>query len=168
MRHPSVRTRTHDHDLKVRLRLSAVLVAGALALTGCGSDSDEPDSAAPDQEETVSTDVPEVCKEVFPTAFAEPDIADIAMLPPGWPEPPEGSTLCQTAETIGGSRENADYATTLSADEVLQEYEESLDPAFGATREEGPIGGEVLVGAVSDIDFQITPGTGKFTIAFAR
>lgn len=168
MSHASVRTSPHDLDRRVRLRLSAVLVAGALALTGCGSDSDDPEVAAPDQEETVSTNVPEVCKDVFPVAFAEPDIADVGMLPPGWPEPPEGSTLCQTAETIGGSRENADYATTLSAEEVLKAYEESLDPAYAASREAGPIGGEVLVGTVGDIDFQITPGTGKFTIAFAR
>ncbi|RNL65261.1 hypothetical protein EFK50_04690 [Nocardioides marmoriginsengisoli] len=168
MSHAPVRTRAHDHDRKVRRRLSAALVVGALALTGCGAGSDDPDGAAPEADPTVSSGVPEVCKEAFPAAFGAPDIAEISMLPAGWPEPPPGSTLCQTAETIGGSRENADYVTTLSAEQVLEAYEDGLDPALGAAREEGPLGGEVLVGAVDGVDFQITPGTGKFTIAFAR
>lgn len=150
---------------------TAIVVAGFLALAACsgGSDDTDDDFAAPDEiVETVEAGAPLACASAFPTAIGKPDIAEVAMLPAGWPAPPPGSTLCQTAETVGGSRENADYATDLDAEQVLVAYEDALDPAYGLSRQEGGLGGEVLVGAFDGIDFQITPGDGKFTIALAK
>lgn len=154
-----------------RSSAAAVVVIGLLALAACGGGSDDANdgAASPDEiAETIEAEAPAACAKAFPAAFGKADIADMTMLPADWPAPPPGSTLCQTAETVGGSRENADYATELDAEEVLAAYEGVLDPAYDLERQPGPLGGEVLVGDVDGIAFQITPGEGKFTIALAK
>lgn len=156
---------------RCRHTATSAVVAGLLLLTACGGGADDTsdDVAAPDEiVETIDPGAPGACTKAFPAAFAKPDIEDVTLLPDTWPSPPAGSTLCQTAETVGGSRENADYATDLEPEQLLTAYESALDPAYGASRQEGPRGGEVLVGAFDGVDFQITPGDGTFTIALAK
>ncbi|MFI5428169.1 hypothetical protein ACHMWU_17150 [Aeromicrobium sp. UC242_57] len=97
-----------------------------------------------------------------------PDIADVQMLPASWPAPPAGSTLCQTSETVGGSREEVDYATDLPPAEVFAAYEQALDPSFEVSRDTSGLGDEVLIGVADGVDFQISADEGKFSIALAK
>lgn len=163
-------TTTHAIDWGLRRRRAASIFAAALlSLAACGSSDDAlPETSAGQTVDTASSGVPEECKVVYPAAFATPDIEDIALLPADWPEPPGGSTLCQTAETVGGSHESADYATDLDAEQVLQAYEKELDPSFDVSRQPGPFGDEVLVGSSGDVDFEISADEGKFRIGLVR
>lgn len=149
---------------------AGLLAVAVLALVGCSSGgSDEvartDDGSAPD---VTSTDVPPECKAAFPTAFGTPDIADVRLLPADWPGPPPGSTLCQTSETVGGSREEVDYATELAPDEIFAAYESTLAPSYKPVRDKSGLGEDVLVGVADGVDFQISADEGKFSIALAK
>lgn len=155
-----------------RALVVTLVAATILSLTGCGS-SEEAGADLPDlPEATAPGDAPAEalpqCKAAYPTAFSTPDIADVAMLPGSWPAPPPGSTLCQTSETLGGSREQIDYASELAPEEVFAAYEAALDPSYGVARQESGLGDEVLVGAADGLDFQISAAEGKFSIALAK
>lgn len=147
-----------------------LLAIAVFALAGCSSGSSDPvagSTGGATSDSTRADQLPE-CKAAFPAAFGVPDIADVRLLPAGWPAPPAGSTLCQTSETVGGSREEADYATDLSPEEIFAAYEAALDPSYNVNREKSGIGADVLVGAADGVDFQISADAGKFSIALAK
>lgn len=150
-------------------RTAVVSAVAMCALVACGTGSSEDDSAPPAESSDISpaAALPE-CKAAFPAAFGEADIAEAQLLPANWPPPPAGATLCQTSETVDGSREDVDYATELTADEVYAAYEEALDPSFGVKRETSGIGAEILVGVADGVNFQIAAAEGKFTIGLAK
>lgn len=142
---------------------SAALLVVALA--GCAAAPDEAADAAADQTSPgAATGVPEVCLDTFATALASASLDDLALLPPDWPEPVAGSTLCVTSETIGGARESAEYATDADAAVVLEHFEQALPAEYAAVRAEGAFGDEVLTGTAGDVVFEIGTGDGSFSI----
>lgn len=158
-------------------RVSAALAGLSLALViaGCGDDPeessapsglDEPgDSAVEDAAD--GADVPEACRIPFPQAFAAADVADLALMPADFPEPPVEATLCITAETVGGANETASYATEASAEEVLAGYESALAD-FDAVRDQDGIGRPIVTANGGGVTIQVTPQDGGFVLAFAR
>lgn len=110
--------------------------------------------------------VPEECATAFPQAIGEPDLAEISLVPDGFPEPPVAATLCLTSETVGGRNETASYATDATADEVLAGYEAALR-SFGASRSTDGLGRSVVTAAADGVDIQVAPQDGGFVIAFA-
>ncbi|MEF3405531.1 hypothetical protein [Agromyces sp. CCNWLW203] len=146
---------------------SAALLVVALA--GCAPDMAVTGGAV-DAAAGAATDpnapagVPEVCLDTFATALAAASLDDLALLPPDWPEPVTGSTLCVTSETVGGSRESAEYATDADAAAVLAHFEQALPAEYAAVRTEGAFGDEVLTGTAGDVVFEIGTGDGRFSI----
>ena len=158
--------------------LPVLLAATTVLATGCGDDDATPRgdrAGAPNADRGDGADgpdegapqVPEECRTAFPLAYAEPDLADVALLPGGFPDPPVPATLCLTSETVGGGTETASYATEASPEEVLAGYEEAL-ASFGAAREEDGIGRAIVTATAGDVAVQVTPQDGGFVLAFAR
>lgn len=138
--------------------LFAVVVSGTLASCGAG-----PSTIDFVQPQDAPAGVPQECTGPFPTAFGPASIDDVELLPDGWPEPPTGSTLCVTTETLEGAMESADYATTSSPEQVLEHYEGALPADISAVRADGDEGA-MLTGMVGHITFQVTPTDGAFSI----
>jgi hypothetical protein len=153
-----------------RTRSAGLVAAGLLlSLTACGSDDAEQDTAdrvGDDLADVRSGDVPQECTEAFPLAIEPADLADVALRPADFPEPPVDATLCQTSSTLDDSIATADYATTASATEVLDAYEAELAPTYDVEREDGGAG-ETLTGDLGGGTYvQVTPGDGRFSVAF--
>lgn len=168
-----------------RLTTALAALSLTLLLAGCGDDGDDPADAdgqpstqstaddgtdaddAADPGDAGAGDVPEACRTPFPQAFAPADLADVELLPAGFPEPPVEATLCITAETVGGAHETASYATPATAEEVLAGYESAL-ASFGATRDQDGIGRAIITANDGALVIQVTPQDGGFVLAFAR
>lgn len=156
--------------------LCTALAALSLGLTNCAggpqSASDPAvsgpavdDSAMPLPEERAAG-VPEECFEVYPWATGPADISTLELLPEGWPEAPEGSTLC-TVNT-GGGTETAAFVTELPPEDVLAHYEQGL-ASHAPTRvsgEDNGTGYASLDGVIGDaLSFQIREAEGGFMFA---
>ncbi|CAM3276877.1 hypothetical protein NODU109028_08765 [Nocardioides dubius] len=148
----------------------------AVTVTGCGGDDPAEDptraegtagqgGADPGADDL--PDVPDQCRTPFPQAFGPADLADLALLPDGFPQPPVEATLCITAETVGGSRETASYATSATEEEVLAGYEAALAD-YAAARESDGIGRPIITASDGALMIQVTPQDGGFVLAFAR
>lgn len=157
----------------MRARAAAALLAAGFLLTGCASaitPTDAPSAEQPPVEDGAEdapvSEAPEECAVPFPQAFTEPDLADVASVPAGWPEPPAGSTLCLTASGVGaGAIETVSYAATADAEAILAHYEGAL-AGYTIERTDGPTGDQMLSGSGEDVGFQIQPGDGSFVIVF--
>lgn len=150
----------------------APLAAGSLlGLTACGLGATADTRAASrDQVAGSSTGgparhVPEKCAARL--AVAPADLADVEMLPEGWPDPPVDATLCATSRTADGAHESMAYATDAAPEEVLAAYAEALSP-YGAQRDQDGLGREVVVGAVGEVHFQVRAEEETFTVVLAR
>lgn len=166
-------------NIPTRFAALGIAVLLPLGLASCGG-SDEPAAgesvsesgsesgdAAGTVEEGAST-APEECRDAFPMAMVMPDLADVAMIPADFPEPPVDATLCQTSSTLEGNMESADYATDASAEEVLAAYETALAP-YGAARSEDGMGRPMIAGeADGGVFIQVTPKDGGFSLVFAK
>lgn len=158
---------------RVLLATITLLTTGALA--ACGSDTDDTDTggASPQgggdslSEVQEESGVPEECREAFPAAFGEADIADVELLPEGWPEPPVDATLCQTSATLDDEVEVLSYATDAAPAEVLDAYEAALGGSFETTREDKGLG-EGLSGTAGAVGFEVMPSDGSFSITFGK
>ncbi|MGY1696398.1 hypothetical protein ACI780_15965 [Geodermatophilus sp. SYSU D00814] len=147
-----------------RRALTGALLGAAVLLSACGGDdTDEPAAAAGDGAAALGADVPEECTAAFPLTVAGADIADVESVPDDFPEPPDGSTLCETGGTAGGGQEYANYATDLGSEEVLAHYES----VFGAGRTETGLGAPAVGGATGDTFWQVEPVDGGFRIVFS-
>lgn len=151
----------------------ALLVGCAGATGGAGAPAlarDDPAPTSPESIEQPSADVPEECAEAFPLAFAPADIADIALQPADWPAPPDGATLCATAETLGGGTETASYAFDEPIEAALGHYESALTgyELHRADGAESGTGWATLDGTGSDVSFQVREADGGFVLVFGR
>lgn len=164
-----------------RWRVAAAAVAGLLLLAGCGGGEridvegeldtpglavDVPADDVPDEFD----EAPEECADAYPQAYLAADIADVEVMPVDWPEPPAGSTLCITSDTVGGGVEAASYANELVIDEILAHYESALSGSYELTRtggDETGTGYDTLDGVRDDLSFQIREHDGGFVIVFA-
>lgn len=160
-------------------RLLALAALAALALTGCAAaapddavaeDVAAQDAIEPAEGEELVADVPEECREAFPTAGQPADLADVDLLPADWPAPPAGATLCLTMDTVGGTSESASYAADLAIDDVFAHYESALSgyDMFRADGAENGTGYATLDGVGADVDFQIRESNGGFVLLFVR
>ncbi|MCR1783858.1 hypothetical protein KVF89_15060 [Nocardioides carbamazepini] len=169
-----------------RLRAAVAAAAALVSLTtlaACGGGDDGADDGGDGVAETTGGDpggtveegtgdddgpagVPDECGEAFPQALGPADVADLALLPDGFPDPPVEATLCITAETVGGSQETASYATDATAEEILAGYETAL-ASYGAVRDQDGIGRPIVTAADGDLDIQVTPQDGGFVLAFS-
>lgn len=157
--------------------LLGVGLALLLALSGCASsagtspavsdlyDGDvEVSMPLPDER---APGVPDECFEHYPWATGPASFDALELTPDGWPEPPQGSTLCTT--NSGGAAETAIYVTTQPADEVLAHYEAALG-AYEHTRITGAENGtgyDSLDGSDGGaFNFQIREAEGGFQITF--
>lgn len=167
--------------MSVRRTARAVLVCTVLVgvSMGLASCSGEPQSGAdptvsgPADEDTAmplpeerAEGVPEECFAVYPWATGPADINSLELLPDGWPEAPDGSTLC-TVNT-GGGTETAAFVTELPAEEVLAHYEQAL-AMHSPTRvsgEDNGTGYASLDGVIGEaLSFQIREAEGGFMFA---
>ncbi|MGY1796750.1 hypothetical protein ACI796_22520 [Geodermatophilus sp. SYSU D00525] len=154
----------------VRRALAGALLGSALLLSACGGeDLDDLAAAAEDVAAAgdggAATDVPEECLAAFPlTVAGGADIVDVESVPAGFPEPPDGSTLCETGGTADGSQEYANYASDLAAEDVLAHYA-SAAPA--AERTETGLGEPAVSGTSGDVFWQVEPVDGGFRLVFA-
>lgn len=155
------------------MRRGGAIAAAAclLALSACSS-SDEDDKAV-DRDDAVTedvaegTDAPTECLEAYIGAAGGADLDDVESMPDDWPQAPEGSTLCVTAE--GGSVETASYASTTPVEEILAYYEQQLAAAYEVYRvsgEENGTGYDSLDGSGEAVAFQVRESDGGFVIAF--
>ena len=148
-----------------RRALTGALLGAALLLSACGGDdTDEVAAAAGDGGAALGADVPEECTAAFPLTVAGADIADVESIPADFPEPPSGSTLCETGGTADGGQEYANYATDLGAEEVLAHYESG---APAAERTETGLGEPAVSGTAGDVFWQVEPVDGGFRVVFA-
>ena len=148
-----------------------VLLVGLVGCTAAGGPAAQPDATvAPTDTATDTTGgdasdaAPEECATAFPQAFTAPDLAEVEALPAGWPDPPEGSTLCLTSSGLGEAAiESISYATEAAEAAVLAHYEQEL-AAYAVERTPSPTGGEMLTGDGAGIGFQVQPGEGSIVI----
>lgn len=168
--------------LRSRQALAAVPLVLAALLTGCGGD-DEPsgDGSSSSQDGGSAADdagvepgelgAPEECAEAFPMAFGDADIDDVSLMPADWPEPIEDAVLCSTSATVEESIEEAEFATSLSEEEVLSAFESALSGLDGYTVVRGDSSGldrAVLGGTAGKTAFNITAVPGGYTLIFAK
>jgi len=153
---------------------AAVVVGAALLLSGCSAD----DSAgAPGGDVAAADDLgvdgddpmapPQECLDAEIPSLGPAELSDVGMLPAGWPDAPEGSVLCVTADTANGAQESATFATPLSRDEVYAAYAEVMPSAWGAAVETDGGGTDVLVGEADGTWFQVKAHDQQFTVTFA-
>ncbi|MDQ6525764.1 hypothetical protein RB608_19265 [Nocardioides sp. LHD-245] len=155
--------------------VTVVTVAALAACGGGDGEDDGTDTTGADAGSTVEegtgvddgpAGVPEECGAAFPQALGPADVADLALLPDGFPDPPVEATLCITAETVGGSQETASYASDATAEEILAGYEAAL-ASYGAARDQDGIGRPIVTAADGDLIIQVTPQDGGFVLAFS-
>lgn len=159
-------------NLRLPVKLSIVVAAGVLTLSGCSGDTDASggaDKAASDtvdlQDVQEDAGVPEECREAFPVAIGEADLADLSLVPGDWPEAPADATLCQTSSTIEGNRETADYATEATGAEVLDAFQGALPAGYEVTREDQGLG-DMLTGSAGEVFFEVNTRDGAYTVTF--
>ncbi|GAB2551328.1 hypothetical protein [Leucobacter ruminantium] len=156
-------------------RRSAVGAAllGVLVLAGCSAGGnaevaapEETGASAPLPEET-APGVPEECAEVYPWATGPASLDDLALVPDGWPEAPEGATICTTQS--GGAVETASYVTESPSEEVFAHFEGAL-AQYAPVRISGEENGTGYASLDSSdggaFGFQIREAEGGFVIAF--
>lgn len=157
-----------SHRTYRRAAMAVVAVALALA-AGCGSDESEEQAGGTTDQPAVTADapegVPEECQ-VFPFAMPDPDLADVALLPAGFPDPPVSATLCETGGT-GGEQEYASYATSAGSEEVLAGYEDAL-AEYGAVRGEDGVGEPIVTATVEDVFVQVSIKDGGYSVVLAK
>ena len=113
-------------------------------------------------------EVPQECREGFPMAMPDADIADLELMPTDWPAPPAGSTLCTTMGTVGGSTESAGYAVDLPIEDIFAHYENAVQ-GYETVRTDGTENGTgyaTLDGIGAEVDFQIRQREGGFDLLF--
>ena len=151
----------------------AALSLGLISCTGSPQAASDPavsgpaaeDGAMPLPEERAAG-VPEECFEVYPWATGPAEIDTLELLPDGWPEAPDGSTLC-TVNT-GGGTETAAFVTEQPPEEVLAHYEQGL-ASYAPVRvsgEDNGTGYASLDGVIGEaLSFQIREAEGGFMFA---
>lgn len=156
-----------------RLLLATLTLLATGGLAACGGDSGASDSTSPTRADNDLTDVqeetgvPPECRDAFPVAIGAADLADVELIPAGWPEPPVEATLCQTSSTLDDQIAIASYATEAAPAEVLDAYETALAGTFETSREENGLG-EVLSGSSEGGGFEVAAADGSFTLTFSQ
>jgi hypothetical protein len=161
---------------RARTALAVSLLALAALAAACGDDTDEDAGADPivasddpggDTSEVPGGEralgVPEEC-DAFMFAVVPPDASEIELAPTGFPDPPDGSTLCVTSETMDGSTETADFAYDGDVTEVYAHYESMLGEEWNLERLDG-VGGEILSGGTDDVGLEVRSVEGGFRLA---
>lgn len=131
-------------------------------LTGCGGSSDEVVEAA--GADTGGGAATATCFDAFPEAMGTPDLANLTMVPDGWPEPSVEATLCQAFQQSDGQSDLVGYLVPQGgAADVLDGYESALGDADLQRT------GDVLTGKSDDTSFTITVlSDNAFTLEFRR
>ena len=157
-----------------RVLLATITLLTTGALGACGSDTDDgPAGSSPQggddalSEVQEASGVPEACREPFPAAVGEADLADVELLPDGWPDPPVEATLCQTSATLDNQVEVVSYATDAAPAEVLDAYDAAFAGSFETTREDQGLG-EALSGTAGSVSFELLPSDGSYSITFGQ
>jgi hypothetical protein len=163
---------------RARSALAVSVLAVASLGAACGDDGgggEDPDAAPLDVGGELGSDssdsaggpsaagVPEECAP-FLLAVGPADQSEIEHAPHDFPEPPAGSMLCLTSETMDGSTETADYAYEGDVAEVYSHYESTLGPEWNLERVEN-IGGDVLSGGTDEVGLEVRSVEGGFRLA---
>lgn len=164
---------------------AALALAASLLLGACGDGGGDDDAAADPTEQVdpgapagddlddlvddLDSTAPEVCRERFPLELEPASLDELTHVPDGWPEAPEGSTLCSAQATIDGSTETAAYVTDLEPAEVIAHYRDLLGDEFQPSEGEGSLGGPALTGTVGTTGWQVeTRSDGTFQLGFGE
>ena len=152
--------------------LGTVLAALLLTATACGGGDDPAarsevpgGSSEVDLSEVQEEfDVPEPCREPFPSQVAPADLTEVTLWPTNFPEPPVAAVLCQAFETPDGTIATVDYATETPPEQVLATYRAALK---GLELDSGENPDEINGTAADGTRFTITAPEGTIKLAFA-
>lgn len=128
-----------------RRAVAAAMLIAALAFSGCATDLGDAadglsggvpvgglDAADADDVERLG-DVPAECIDAFPYLLGPADFADMDA-PAGWPDAPDGTTLCMTSSGDIGA---AYFVSDLPFDEIAAHYEAALTGEYETSRASG-------------------------------